>query len=25
MRLAAQKLPIPTKVVFREQAAGGTH
>jgi large subunit ribosomal protein L16 len=25
MRLAAQKLPIPTKVIFREQAAGGTH
>ncbi len=23
MRLAAQKLPIPTKVIFREQAAGG--
>ena len=25
MRLAAQKLPIPTKVIFREQAAGGAH
>src|SRR5271165_6494391 len=25
MRLAAMKLPLPTKVIFREQAAGGAH